>query len=113
MRGELGTMSSGAIADLLVVDGNPLKDIESVAGQGEKINHVLPVNPNFPGQISVLRRAVLASDGWKLKRSSSSGVSKMGAKRGRGRALAHSRRFKVARRQTPPKPNASLPCGPL
>jgi imidazolonepropionase-like amidohydrolase len=41
MRGELGTVSSGAIADLLVVDGNPLKDIESVAGQGEKINYVL------------------------------------------------------------------------
>jgi imidazolonepropionase-like amidohydrolase len=41
MRGKLGTIAVGAIADVLVVDGNPLADINVVAGQGERIEYVL------------------------------------------------------------------------
>jgi imidazolonepropionase-like amidohydrolase len=36
-EGELGCIAAGAIADLLVVDGNPLDDIECLVGQGEKL----------------------------------------------------------------------------
>ena len=41
MRGKLGTVAAGAIADLIVVDGNPLADIGVVSGQGERIEYVL------------------------------------------------------------------------
>ncbi|AJY40238.1 amidohydrolase family protein [Burkholderia humptydooensis] len=41
MSGELGTIAAGAIADVLVIDGDPLADIEVVAGQGERIEYVL------------------------------------------------------------------------
>jgi len=34
-EGKLGCIQPGAIADILVVDGNPLKDISLLAGQGE------------------------------------------------------------------------------
>lgn len=35
MEGKLGVIAPGAIADILVVDGNPLKDISLLAGHGE------------------------------------------------------------------------------
>ena len=35
--GELGCVASGALADLLVVDGNPLKDIQLLVGQGDAL----------------------------------------------------------------------------
>jgi len=38
--GELGVIAPGAVADLLVVDGNPLEDISLLDGQGE---HLLAV----------------------------------------------------------------------
>lgn len=41
MKGRLGTIATDATADLLVVDGDPLKDIEAVAGNGERIEFVL------------------------------------------------------------------------
>lgn len=34
-EGQLGVIAPGAIADLLVVDGNPLEDISLLAGYGE------------------------------------------------------------------------------
>ena len=34
-EGKLGCIAAGAIADILVVDGNPLKNIELLAGHGE------------------------------------------------------------------------------
>jgi imidazolonepropionase-like amidohydrolase len=37
MRGRLGIVRPGALADLLVVDGDPLKRIELLAGQGEHL----------------------------------------------------------------------------
>ena len=34
---DLGRVATGALADLIVVDGNPLEDIALLAGQGERI----------------------------------------------------------------------------
>jgi len=41
MEGKLGVVASGAFADLLVVDGNPLDDIAVLTGQGERIAAVM------------------------------------------------------------------------
>lgn len=40
-QGQLGCISAGAIADLLVVDGNPLEDIECLVGQGEQLAMII------------------------------------------------------------------------
>ncbi|MFM7347224.1 MAG: amidohydrolase family protein [Tagaea sp.] len=37
MEGKLGAIAPGAFADLLVVDGDPLKDIGVLTGQGERL----------------------------------------------------------------------------
>jgi imidazolonepropionase-like amidohydrolase len=37
MSGQLGVVKAGAIADLLLVDGNPLVDMSCLLGQGERI----------------------------------------------------------------------------
>jgi imidazolonepropionase-like amidohydrolase len=36
-EGQLGVIAPGAIADILVIDGNPLKDISLLAGHGEHL----------------------------------------------------------------------------
>jgi imidazolonepropionase-like amidohydrolase len=36
-EGHLGTLASGAFADIIVVDGNPLKELSVLAGQGERL----------------------------------------------------------------------------
>jgi imidazolonepropionase-like amidohydrolase len=41
MQGKLGVIAAGAYADLLVVDGDPLKDIRVLTGQGERISGVM------------------------------------------------------------------------
>lgn len=38
---ELGVVATGALADLLVIDGDPLQDIGLLAGSGERIEYVL------------------------------------------------------------------------
>ncbi|MEO7241772.1 MAG: amidohydrolase family protein [Variovorax sp.] len=40
-QGKLGRLQAGAIADLLIVDGNPLADLACLAGQGERIAVVM------------------------------------------------------------------------
>ena len=40
-KGRLGIVAAGAIADLLVVDGDPLKDLSLLCGQGRHLNLVL------------------------------------------------------------------------
>ncbi|MNR47355.1 hypothetical protein D3C85_1664470 [compost metagenome] len=39
--GELGVIAKGAIADLLIVDGDPLENIRVLCGQGEGIRAVM------------------------------------------------------------------------
>ena len=39
--GQLGVVAPGAMADLLLVDGNPLTDLSCLAGQGERIAVVM------------------------------------------------------------------------
>jgi imidazolonepropionase-like amidohydrolase len=39
--GEFGVIASGARADLITVDGDPLADISLLDGQGEHINHIM------------------------------------------------------------------------
>jgi imidazolonepropionase-like amidohydrolase len=38
---ELGTLTPGAFADLLVVDGNPLRDLSLLQGQGEHLSLIM------------------------------------------------------------------------
>lgn len=39
--GELGTVAPGALADLIVVDGDPVADLGVLSGRGERINLVM------------------------------------------------------------------------
>ena len=41
MTDKLGVVKVGAIADLLVVDGNPLTDINCLLGQGDHIEVII------------------------------------------------------------------------
>jgi len=41
MQGKLGCVAPGAMADMLVVDGNPLRDVSCLLGQGERIPLVM------------------------------------------------------------------------
>ena len=41
MTGKLGRLTPGALADALVVDGNPFKDLACLTGQGERIPFVM------------------------------------------------------------------------
>ena len=41
MEGKLGRIVPNALADLLVVDGNPLRDVGCLLGQGEHIPLVM------------------------------------------------------------------------
>jgi imidazolonepropionase-like amidohydrolase len=41
MQGKLGVIAEGAIADLLVVDGNPLEDLSLLTKQGEHLSLIM------------------------------------------------------------------------
>jgi imidazolonepropionase-like amidohydrolase len=41
MGGKLGVVKPGALADILVVDGNPLEDIELLAADGAHLRHIM------------------------------------------------------------------------
>jgi imidazolonepropionase-like amidohydrolase len=41
MTGQLGVVKAGAIADLLLVDGNPLTDMSCLLGQGDHIQAIM------------------------------------------------------------------------
>ena len=41
MTDQLGVIKAGAIADLLLVDGNPLTDISCLLGQGDQIRVII------------------------------------------------------------------------
>jgi imidazolonepropionase-like amidohydrolase len=40
-EGELGVIAAGALADIILVDGDPLKDIGILTGQGERVPFVM------------------------------------------------------------------------
>jgi len=46
MEGKLGVIKTGAFADLLVVDGNPLANIDLLAANGRHLTHIM-VNGRF------------------------------------------------------------------
>ncbi len=39
--GELGVVAAGALADLIVIDGDPAADISALAGEGETVRLVM------------------------------------------------------------------------
>ena len=41
MEGRIGVVKPGALADLLVIDGNPLGDIDVLASGGRRITHIM------------------------------------------------------------------------
>jgi imidazolonepropionase-like amidohydrolase len=41
MTGKLGRLTSGALADVLIVDGDPTRDVSSLLGQGDHIPLVM------------------------------------------------------------------------
>ena len=41
MEGKLGCLKPGAFADLLVIDGNPLKDLKLLQGQGKHLSAIM------------------------------------------------------------------------
>ena len=51
MEGQLGVIAPGAIADVLVVDGDPTRDLQTLQGQGERIPLVMKA-----GEVLVDRR---------------------------------------------------------
>jgi imidazolonepropionase-like amidohydrolase len=55
--GKLGVVRPGAIADLLVVDGNPLEDIGVLVGQGEKISAIMKAGRFFKNELAEGRSA--------------------------------------------------------
>jgi imidazolonepropionase-like amidohydrolase len=54
MQGQLGRLQAGAIADLLVVDGNPLADVACLTGQGDHIPLVMKAGRVEFGQLDAL-----------------------------------------------------------
>jgi imidazolonepropionase-like amidohydrolase len=49
--GELGVIAPGALADLLVVDGNPLDDVAILEGQGEHLRAILKAGRFYKNQL--------------------------------------------------------------
>jgi imidazolonepropionase-like amidohydrolase len=41
MEGKLGCLKAGAFADLLVIDGNPLKDLKLFLDQGQHLSAIM------------------------------------------------------------------------
>jgi imidazolonepropionase-like amidohydrolase len=41
MEGKLGCLKPGAFADIILVDGNPLKDLSVLTGQGARIPAIM------------------------------------------------------------------------
>ena len=41
MNGKLGVVQAGALADLLLVDGDPLQDVNLLAANGRHLTHIM------------------------------------------------------------------------
>ena len=55
--GELGVVAPGALADLLVVDGNPLRDISLLAEPEKSLRRVMKSGELFTNQLDSRSRA--------------------------------------------------------
>ena len=51
-EGVIGTIAAGALADLIVVDGDPLADIELLQGQGERLVAIMKNGQFFKNELS-------------------------------------------------------------
>ena len=51
--GELGVVAPGALADLLVVDGNPLRDLALLQGQGEHLSLIMKAGALYRNRLPV------------------------------------------------------------
>ena len=51
--GELGVVAPGALADLLVVDGNPLRDLTLLQGQGEHLSLIMKAGALYRNRLPV------------------------------------------------------------
>lgn len=52
MQGKLGQLTAGAIADVLVVDGNPYQDISCLLGQGDHIPLVMKAGQIYHDELA-------------------------------------------------------------
>lgn len=52
MQGKLGQLTAGAIADVLLVDGNPYKDISCLLGQGDHIPLVMKAGQIYHDELA-------------------------------------------------------------
>ena len=59
-RGRLGVIAPGAIADLLVVRGNPLRDINVLVGQGERLDAVIKDGRFMKNELTPARSPALS-----------------------------------------------------
>jgi imidazolonepropionase-like amidohydrolase len=52
MAGKLGVVAPGAVADLLVVDGNPLKKLSLLEGQGAHLKAIMKGGKFFKNELA-------------------------------------------------------------
>ena len=55
MAGKLGVVAPGAVADLLVVDGDPLADLGVLEGQGRSIAAIMKAGIFFKNRLGAAR----------------------------------------------------------
>ncbi|MGL4637263.1 MAG: amidohydrolase family protein [Beijerinckiaceae bacterium] len=51
MEGKIGTIAAGAFADMIVVDGNPLKDLSLLTGQGKHMPMIMQSGAMIKNQL--------------------------------------------------------------
>src|SRR5688572_29205890 len=52
MEGKLGVVQAGAYADLLVVEGNPLKNLELLTGQGLHLSAIMKAGKLYKNRLA-------------------------------------------------------------
>ena len=53
MQGKIGVIAPGAYADLLVVDGDPIKKLELLTGQGENLSVIMKAGRFHKNRLAV------------------------------------------------------------
>ena len=52
LPGELGTVAPDAFADLLIVDGDPLRDLSLLQGQGEHLSLIMKAGALYKNRLT-------------------------------------------------------------